>query len=76
MNTLKLPTGSKLLKVAYQGLDPVLWALVPSKSPTPLGTEERHVLITFTGEEFSWHVNEYLGTDEVRGIVFHAFEVV
>lgn len=73
VNNINLPSGSKPLKVGFQGKHIVLWALIPTSNASK---DSFFIRIAFTGEEFNWNGPvTYISSDELDGIVIHAFEL-
>ena len=67
-----LPDGAKVLHVAAQQNDIVLWAEVDSDAPKQL----REFVVTGTGYELPAGRLTYLGTAQlvIANLVFHVFE--
>ena len=74
--TLRLPTGARLLTVQMQGSSPCLWALCDETSSGP--KEPRTIALYGTGHQiFNKEPGEYIATFQTKGGIFvwHAFEL-
>jgi hypothetical protein len=67
---LRLPSGAKILTVQLQDGQPHIWALVdPRVRPTV-----RRFIMMGTGSPIPPTLLEYVGTFQMKDLVFHLFE--
>ena len=70
--TISLPCDAKILDIAIQDNEPVLWAIVdPEKS-----LEHRYIHAFYTGQDLKWpqtleYIKTIINTD---GLIYHFFE--
>lgn len=73
LTTIQMPVGAKILKVALQYGEPVLWAQAPNVF---IGYEQRQIVVAGTGHLITTNV-KYIDTVlmEDDQLVLHFFEV-
>lgn len=71
-HTISMPCGAIALSAAKQGDELVMWARIPGDAP--FVSEERTVLVAFTGAVYPQNDMVFLGTiQHDYGLVFHVF---
>ncbi len=71
--TITMPKGSRILSCQTQGDGPVMWALCSEKNVLE-EPEERTFIMFGTGEPMMKVPGDYIGTVQVRELVWHFFE--
>lgn len=72
-NKIEIPVLSNIMCLQMQNGTPTIWALVDTNATK----EYRHIRIYATGEPFDeGFSHRYVGTYQIAGFVFHAFEQV
>lgn len=70
LQQVSMPAGARLLTVQIQNDRPTLWALVNTDAPEAPVT----IRTVGTGQNLDAEPGRYLGTTQVRGLVWHHFE--
>lgn len=73
--TIRMPVGSKVLTVAQQGGDLVLWATVPFLEVRKEDVTFRTVMTNEEVESVDLDAMNYIGTAQIGVVVAHVFEV-